>query len=273
MGNELDMANGTEKPPIYLRNNFVVKPGRNRQFFIGKANLIGATLGKWSLVAACGDRPMILGRGSPEPSLPMMQIWRLEEWNTLYDTIFNVSETGWYRQLGDALSQERQEFLVGVTSGFALSPRPAWSNDSDPGYSYVYEEVLPLPGMSQMYLRQLNWFTSTLRTLGQNWQWLWSATQVTAGPSVICSLWKVPFNASFADAEETILASKYPFHVDRYGQMTDLIGSVIRRVPQYPIYTERLDYRIHGYEKVDEIIEGLKSAKGGLDNGRARPAG
>src|SRR5688572_12414305 len=116
-------------PPIFLRNNFVVRPGRTRQFLTGKANLIQQTMNRWILVAACADRPMILGRGSPQPSLRMMQIWRLDEWDTLYNTIFNLSEMAWYRKLGDSLSEESQEFLVGVTSGYGLAARPNWKED------------------------------------------------------------------------------------------------------------------------------------------------
>jgi hypothetical protein len=262
------------KPPIFLRNNFVVKPGRSSQFLTGKANLIKNTMGRWTLVAACADRPMILGRGSPHPSLRMMQIWRLDEWDTLYNTIFTLSEMGWYRKLGDSLSEESQEFLVGVTSGFGLEPRPNWADDNDPNYSYVYEEVLPLPGQSRLYLRDLNWFTSTLRTLNEGWDWLWSATQVTAGPSVICSLWKVPQGSSFEQAERTLLAADReaqlnakaaralgvdvpgPTYAARYRRMTERVATVIRRVPQYPIYSERLDERLRT-EDFETVVNDL----------------
>jgi hypothetical protein len=189
----------------------------------------------------------------------MMQIWRLDEWDTLYKTIFGLSETGWYRSLGASLAQESQEFLVGVTSGYGLSARPNWDNDTDPMYSYVYEEVLPLPGMSQLYLRELNWLTSTLRTLEHRWEWVWAATQVTAGPSVICSLWKVPHGSSFEMAERTILeaAKTKPLYAVRYRRLSEMIASVIRRVPLYPIYTERLDERIRSGENFDKIVKGL----------------
>jgi hypothetical protein len=224
------------KPVIYLRNTFRLKPDRETQFLAGKEHLLRNL--SWSLVAAWGQWPLLLSRTPVEPSFEMTQVWRLDDWNSLYDSIYTVSETSWYRSLGDSLLSENQELLVGVTSGYRESVRPHWNDDSDPGYCYLYEEALPAEGKTHSYLRDVNWFAAQVAPPRIDWQLAWAATQITAHPSVICLLWRVPSHDQVVATLSAIANSTDC--APRYHRMLQSLASTSRQ-SFYPIYTERLD--------------------------------
>jgi hypothetical protein len=224
------------KPVIYLRNTFRLKADRERQFMAGKEHLLRNV--PWTLVAGWGQWPLFLDQKPVESSFDMTQVWRLDKWDSLYNSIYAFSETSWYRSLGDSLLSEDQELLVGVTSGYRESPRPLWKSDVNPGYCYLYEESLPSPGNTHSYLRDVNWLAAQLSPPDTDWRLAWAATQITAHPSVLCLLWRVPSIDSvartlsaIANREETAL---------RYHRMMRLLTTTSRD-PFHPIYTERLD--------------------------------
>jgi hypothetical protein len=225
------------EPVVYLRNNFVIKPGHNADLLKGKRELLANTRDSWTLIAAHAERPMILGQHPSLPKLQMTQVWRLEHWETLYKTIFRLSETSWYRELGDSLVSEYQELLVGISSRYSERQRTPWPTATNPGHSYVYEEALPRLRFAHSYLRDLNWFNSIVAQRG--WRPIWLASQVTAGPSVICSLWEIPEDAE--NIEDTIRKIEMDGNTaSRYAQMVGALQSLSRR-QRYPIFTERLD--------------------------------
>jgi hypothetical protein len=237
------------QPTIYLRNTFRLKPGREMQFLAGKENLLRRA--PWILVAGWGEWPLLLNERPAEASFVMTQVWKLPDWNSLYDSIYAFSETSWYRALGDSLLSEDQELLVGVTSGYRESGRPAWKSDTRPGYRYLYEESLPLPGKTHAYLRDANWFAAQVGSKGVGWELAWAASQITAHPSVICMLWRVPDDDRVASTLSTL--ANQNGNGGRYQQMAQSLAKSSREI-FYPIYTERLDDRIRQHEAAPIVM-------------------
>jgi hypothetical protein len=215
---------------------------------IGKERLLRNTREKWNLIAASGREPLLLGTELPEPAIRLMQIWKLEAWDTLYEAMYDFAEAPWFRDLSDTLLTEDQDLLVGVTSAFGVKPRPAWRSDTEPGHYYLYEEVLPQPLRTHSYLKDLNWFLAQVEEFG--WQRIWMASQITSRPGLLCLLWSVP---TLAGIEDTFTKMKTDDRYrDRYARMMSWLSSLYRRA-YYPIYTERLDERIRKGDK-DPIV-------------------
>lgn len=231
-------------PTIYLCNHFTLKGGRIQDFLQGKEALLKNTKGVWSLIAACGQRLVLGDTAIPEPAMPMMQIWRLEQMETLYTCVYRFSETGWYRRLGDSLASERQELSFGVLGGDSVRDGPRWRTRDDPGYCYFFEEALPKQGEIHAYLRELNWFSAHFEK--QGWRRVWTASQLTAAPSLISVLWKVP-----GDVEqiERTLRSVTSVNPKRYELMCNRLQRLSRK-RFYPIFSEWLASQI----RMDESI-------------------
>jgi hypothetical protein len=227
-------------PAIYLRDKFAIKAGKNDEFLTGKKNLLENTKGHWKLIAGCGSQSIIGGQKLPEPEPPMMHIWQMENWSSAYESMYAFTESRWYRALEDSLARESQDFLVGITTGFGIHPRPRWKNDRKPGHCYLYEEV-NLQGTTLAYLRDLNWFTANVAA--RKWSCVWVARQVTAQPSTICLLWSVPTSD---DVQRTLHTfANDPRYAERYGRMMGGVASLVRQV-FFPIYTEVLDQQVGG---------------------------
>jgi hypothetical protein len=232
------------KPSIFLRNRFSLQGGRNAEFLAGKEQLLRSTQTRWKLLAGCGERSVRMGRNLPEPALQMMQVWELDSWELLYDSMYELSEAKWYRELGDAVASEQQELLVNFTSGYGVAPRRPWHSDDKPGYRYLSEELM-LARSSTMhsFMRELNWLAAELSR--QGFVRTWCARQITGRPGLICLLWQVPEEVDIqrqldrvADDEKTR---------DRYAKMMRPVGDLKREILQ-PLYTERLDERIRAGE-------------------------
>ena len=227
-------------PAIYLRDKFAIRPGKNDSFLEGKRNLLLRTKCSWKLIAACGSQSLIQGENLPEPSQPMLHVWQMEDWGSAYNSMYQFTEARWYRALEDSLLRESQDFLVGITTGYGISTRPAWKSDKKPGHAYLYEEV-DLKGTTQAFLKDLNWFTAMVSKRG--WKCVWVARQITAQPSTICLLWSVP-TCDGVETELRALANDGP-HAQRYAHMMAGVDSLVRE-RLYPIYTEQLDDQIGG---------------------------
>jgi len=253
------MKQTAPKPTIYLRNNFTVLKNRESDFFYGNEKLLRTTLDSWTLVASCGLRSISTEAKCNEPSVPAMNIWKLAEWDTLYNTIFALSETEWYRRLGSTLGGEQQDFLVGVLADNGDCRRPPWKGDTEPGYAYLYEEAFPVPGEVHNYLRDLNWFTAQVAGAEFGWRRAWTATHITAQPSLISVLWRVP---SVESIERTLsYISSQSHYSTRYSKMMDSLRD-LKRTNYFPIYGERLDERIRNGEA--SIIKRDVSSSGGI---------
>ncbi len=230
-------------PTIYLRNVFRMKWDKHNtyldMFIEGKRKFIEHTKHKgWSLIAAFAEWPVLQHKHVVEPGFEMIQIWRLETWHTLYQTMVDLSETGWYRALGESLASEDQELL---TNAAVLQPAPGlrWRADDEPGYTYLYEVSRPCEGDTHAYLRELNWLSSVMAGRA-GWELIWWASQITAQPAEISVLWRVPdprgCSARGIPQDLVEVAQEYR----RYNaQMMTLLQTTRRRV-YYPIYTERL---------------------------------
>jgi hypothetical protein len=230
------------KPTIYLRNHFVIKPNAIPQFLYGKENLIRNTVPCWHLMAACAERPVWKNTQDAEPSLSALQVWRLDDWNTLYKTIYRFSDSGWYNALGSTLASEHQDLLVGVLGGDTVPRAPHWADDNIAGYCYLYEAALPHHGRTQQYLRGLNWFTALARKAMQ-WQRVWTGLQVTAAPSEIAVLWKVPGNTgAIEDGLRAIITPGAT--AERYQVMMGSLKTLSRKA-LYPMFSERIAQLVH----------------------------
>jgi hypothetical protein len=229
-------------PTIYVRNVFRMKWDEHkdygRMFIEGKRHFIASTQGSWSLVAAFAEWPLFEDGRIIQPRCEMIQIWRIQNWQTLYDTMVQLSETEWYRELGESLASEDQELLINAGVREPL-PDVGWQSNDYPGYTYLYESTRPCDGCSHAYLREINWFDA-LMSAEAGWELVWCASQVTAQPAEFSLLWRVP-NSSGSPAktipqELTALAENE--HA-RYKRMMSLVQTTRRRI-LYPIYTERL---------------------------------
>jgi hypothetical protein len=231
-------------PSIYLRNRFTLQGSRNTEFLAGKEQLIRSTLSHWKLLAGCGERAVNLRRNLPEPALQMLHVWELDGWSLLYDSMYELSEAKWYRQLGDAVASENQELLVNFTSGYGISPRARWRSDESPGYRYLSEELM-LSRRTTMhaFLRELNWLAAELSRDG--FARTWCARHITGRPGLICVLWQVPESVDITASLDRL--SEPRAGGTRYARMMQGVGDLKREILQ-PMYTERLDERIRAGE-------------------------
>jgi hypothetical protein len=116
----------------------------------------------------------------------MLHVWRLPEWRTLYDAMYYCSERPWYYELEQSLLRESQELLVDLRVGYGVRPRPV-----TPEHVYLYQEVLLTPRASvNRYCLYLNRFAAEVQR--HDWTWVWSASQITAQPGLLCFLWAAP---------------------------------------------------------------------------------
>jgi hypothetical protein len=234
------MAARIPTPLIYLRDKFAINQGKNGDFLEAQEKLIRSTLGQCTLVAACGVQPLIRGVDSPEPSPPMMHIWQLAQWDTLYNTMYALSEVPWYTAEVRTLKRERQELLVEVPVGYGIEPRAKWLDDRTPGYVYLYEEVTLAPEVTALtYLRELNWFTDQVRA--DKWRRVWSAEQITGAPSLICHLWAADSIGTMVSTLKRV--ANDPRLGPRYDGMMQLVTGLSRHY-LYPESTERLDEQV-----------------------------
>lgn len=232
------------KPSIYLRNRFTLQGSRNVEFLAGKEQLLRSTQSRWKLLAGCGERAVRVGRNLPEPALQMMQVWELDSWGLLYESMYELSEAKWYRDMGDAVASEQQELLVNFTSGYGIASRTPWRSEETPGYRYLSEELMLTRSMTMhSFMKELNWLAAELSRKG--FARTWCARQITGRPGLICLLWQVPDDVDIercldqvADGDNTR---------DRYAKMMRPVGDLRREILQ-PLYTERLDERIRAGE-------------------------
>jgi len=227
------------KPTIYLRNIFRMKWDSRKtylnMFINGKEQFIKQTRSKgWSLVAAFAEWPLAKGEHVIQPECEMIQIWKLDNWDTLYDTMQDLSETSWYRELGRSLASEDQNLLINAAM---LDPAPKlrWHQENDPDYLYVYEESRPVEGCNHAYIREVNWFSAVMAERA-GWELVWLATQVTEQPAKVSVLWR----ARGASAKSIPQDLSKIAQSERYNEkmLTKLQAMQCRIL--YPIYTERL---------------------------------
>jgi hypothetical protein len=226
-------------PTIYLRNVFRMKWDKDgnygRMFVEGKRHFIEETQGTWSLIAAFAEWPLYEDGRVVQPGPEMIQIWRVKDWTTLYDTMVRLSETEWYRRLGESLASEDQELLI--NAGVRQPPPDIhWQANDRPGYSYLYETTRPCDGCTHAYLREVNWFDA-LMSARIGWEMVWCASQVTAQPAELSILWRVPNSTGLNLPQELIAFAQS--EQDRFTRMMSLVQTTKRRI-LYPIYTERL---------------------------------
>lgn len=233
-------------PTIYLRNKFAIRPGLAGQFFKGQKALLEhvhkiaeANDSKaLALIAACGEWPLIHERPIPERLPPLMHIWRLPEWDTLYELMYTFTESDWYTDEVTSLEIEHQDLMIGIGSGITLTPRPdVWPSKGVAGYIYLYDEIRLNPQVTKLrYLRNLNWFAHVVAEKG--WSLVWVAAEVTGTPSQVCILWRVP---DVEVLEATLEFMTYdPSVSERYAQMMAAIKYLTRQY-MHPESTEEID--------------------------------
>ncbi len=224
-------------PTIYLRDVFHMKWDKDNayltMFLEGKKRFLETTKTKgWSLIAAFAEWPVLNQKHVVEPGCEIVQIWRLDNWERLYNTMVELSEASWYRDLGHSLADEDQELLInaGVREP---APNIHWRSDDQPGYMYFHEVSRPKEGRNQAYLREVNWFDAQM-SARCGWELVWWASQITAQPAQMSILWRVPDRGGIPQEIVDIAQT------DRYNErMTSFLQTTRRRI-YYPIYTERL---------------------------------
>lgn len=228
------------KPTIYLRNEFRMKWDQDNSnldaFLNGKQRFLETQTkdGRWTLVAAFAEWPLLQGQHVVEPEFEIIQVWRLAEWSTLYDTMVDLSETSWYRHLGATLRSEKQELLI--NAGMREPPIGIdWQGGEEPPYLYVYEQSRPNEGRNQAYLREVNWLTAKM-SAAYGWELVWWASQITAQPAQLSILWKVTASEDMSIAKQLAAIAQ----TSRYNQRTIGCLQTLRRRIYHPIYTERL---------------------------------
>jgi hypothetical protein len=231
-------------PIIYLRDTFSIRPGLVGQFFEGQTNLLTALAGTGvTLLAACGTRRLIRGAPFPEVLPPMMHIWRLPKWDTLYNLMYAFSETDWYSREVSSLKIEHQDLLIKVGPGIELTQRPSQWPEPDGGYVYLYDEIrLNVATTKMQHLRDLNWFQAIVENKF-GWRLTWIASEVTGTPGQLCLLWRAP---SVETIERTISWMAYNEDEtvrDRYSYMMAGIETLTRQY-LYPESTEDIDNQI-----------------------------
>ncbi len=227
------------KPTIYLRDLFHIKWDAKgaylNTFLEGKKRFLQSTKrSEWSLVAAFADWPVFNQKLFVERQFDVIQIWRLDTWDRLYNTMADFSETSWYRHLGHALADEHQDLLInaGVREP---SLDLKWDSDDRPGYAYVYEVSRPQEGYNQAYLREVNWFDAQM-SAAHGWKLVCWASQVTAQPAELSILWRVPTGVGSNIVQSLVDIAQSRRYNDR---MLSFVQTSRRRI-YYPIYTERL---------------------------------
>jgi len=234
------------KPTIFLRNAFRLKWDEQKDyasiFLKGKKRFLEETKGKgWTLMAAFAEWPLLNNKRVVEQGFEIVQIWRLDDWQTLYRTMVDLSETSWYRSLGESLASEDQELLInaGVREP---APNIHWRNDDEPGYCYLYEVSRPIDGRSHAYLREVNWLDAQL-SADAGWELAWWATQITAQPAKIALLWRVRDSGGLGATtipQKLVDVAQLPRYRKR---LMDCVQTLERRI-LYPIYTERLAEKV-----------------------------
>jgi hypothetical protein len=243
-----------QSPSIYLRNRFTLQGSRNAEFLAGKEQLLRCTSTRWKLVAGCGERALRLGRNLPEPALQMIHVWELDTWPSLYESMYELSEAKWYRELGAAVAGESQELLVNFTSGYGIAQREPWHSDDTPGYRYLSEELmLSRTTTMHAFMRDLNWLAAQLSRAG--FVRAWCARQITGRPGLICLLWRIPKAIEIEASFERLTDD--PSTSARYARMMQTVGELKREVLE-PMYTERLDERIRAGESA-RILPGCEA--------------
>jgi len=228
-------------PTIYLRDKFSIKPGLSGRYFQGKYDLLKNLSGTGvTLVAACGERPLIQNDPIPEVLPQMTHIWKLPDWDTLYDLMYDFSETDWYARVVSSLRIEHQDLLIKVGPGIHVTQRPSRWKGGHPDYVYLYDEIrLNVATTKMEHLRNLNWFQAIVE---EKWDWrlTWIASEITGIPSQLCLLWEAP---SVKHIEETLADLAYNEDQrirDRYSNMMAGIESLTRKY-MYPESTEDID--------------------------------
>jgi hypothetical protein len=179
---------------IYVRDKLTIRKGYEAQFKNGKQNLLSLTHKTCKLIAACGREPFSIDTPTQEPPPPMLHVWRLPDWRTLYDAMYYCSERPWYYELEQSLLRESQELLVDLRVGYGVKPRPMTRD-----HVYLYQEILLTPGASvNRYCLYLNRFAAEVQL--RDWTWVWSASQITAEPGLLCFLWAARKLDSFRSA-------------------------------------------------------------------------
>jgi len=234
-------------PSIYLRNKFRMKWDKEipylQMFLEGKEKFLRETKTKpkgmrWRLIAAFAEWPLFKDTPVIQRSCDMFQVWRLDTWHTLYQTMVDLSETRWYRELGRSLASEDQDLLINAG---VLEPPPdfEWDKADKPGYAYVYEVARANEGQTHAYLRELNWFTAQMAKIA-GWKMVWWATKVTAQPAELSVLWRIPDPGVKHIPQHLVEVAR---ERKRYPHQTALVQETSRRI-YYPIYTEYLDQNI-----------------------------
>jgi hypothetical protein len=227
------------KPTIYLRNTFRLKWDEQNNyleaFLHGKKKFLETTKpeGQWTLVAAFAEWPLLENQHVVEPDFEIIQIWRLEDWPTLYNTMVDLSETSWYRQLGATLRSENQELLINAGVHEAL-PDIHWDGER-PHHMYVYETSRPKEGRNQAYLREVNWLSAKM-SAAYDWKLVWWASQITAQPAKLSILWRVEAGDGPSIVQQLVDIAQ----TDRYNRRTIGFLETVKRRIYHPIYTERL---------------------------------
>jgi len=230
------------KPTIFLRNKFHIKPGLHARFFAGKREFLTFTKHvsnpklNLRLVAACGQEPVIRDTPTPVPLPPMMQIWSLPDWGSLYEGMYEFSEMDWYNKEVQSLQSEYQDLLVGAGQGIETSPRPQhWDDKWTPSYVYLYEEFQLNPVTTKLqHLRELNWLLEQVKELGCYLQWIGGG--ITGIPAQISVLWRARSVSVIKDAHRTMAYE--PQFAERYANM--MLG--VRNLTQTFMYPESTEY-------------------------------
>jgi len=236
---------------IYLRNTFRLKrkdwtnpEDRVKEYgqmlIKGKEAFVQYTCQQqgWKLVAAFGEYPLLRDGVVLEPDGELVQIWQLPTWDSLYNTMSDVSEAEWYRKLGEALACEDHELLINAG---VLDPtsRLHWRSDDEPGYVYFYEIVRPRGHCHHAYLRDVYWLNARMSSKS-GWELVWWGSQITGQPAELAVLWRVPHRRDVPanGIPQELLAIAHEEGA-RYDHMAGILQTSERRI-YYPIYTERL---------------------------------
>jgi len=210
------------KTSIYLRDYFELVPGSEATFCSSATALVNYAPQDWRLIAAGSfDESYDLKKPPDVKDQPpqMMHIWRVAGWDTLYNSMYETSELGWYMSLEASIQRESQDFLVAYRAGSGVTRRPEWKADGTPGYLYRYDTLLLNKGANQFsFLTALVSFASVVKAKG--WSWIWSASSVTGEQRVLSLLWCAPTIDDFEDAlaDQTIQCfySKIQSYADRF---------------------------------------------------------
>lgn len=250
-----------ETPSIYLCNHFRLEGGQTKAFFAGKEQLMRSSWPRMKLLAAGGERSLMLDQTLPEPALKGVHIWELDSWPALYEVMYELSEAKWYRALGETLVGENQHLLVNLSSGYGIAQRPAWQSDTSPGYRYFYERLCLKRGVTMhAYLRELNWLAAELSHWGM--KRTWCARHITGRPGQISLLWLVPEGVDVNNALSTIAANSRTRA--RYASLMTTVAELDREL-LLPSYSERLDERIRANERFPIISSKPEREQGAVD--------